>query len=66
MPLKKTSRMGVRNLAFSDNGAYGFDIGTDVAELLKKCKSIAGDFRIRIGMMNPMLMESIKGGFEHD
>jgi threonylcarbamoyladenosine tRNA methylthiotransferase CDKAL1 len=49
-------------LSSTDNGCYGLDIGTDLVYLLQKCRSIAGDFRIRIGMMNPMYMTSIKRG----
>lgn len=40
-------------LTSQDNGAYGFDIGTNLAALLKECCSIEGNFFIRVGMMNP-------------
>ena len=36
-----------------DNGAYGLDIRTNLAELLRECCRIEGAFLIRIGMMNP-------------
>ncbi|MBN2043274.1 MAG: tRNA (N(6)-L-threonylcarbamoyladenosine(37)-C(2))-methylthiotransferase [Candidatus Aenigmarchaeota archaeon] len=36
-----------------DNGCYGFDKGTNLAKLLEETVRIDGDFRIRIGMMNP-------------
>ncbi|MFQ6094817.1 MAG: tRNA (N(6)-L-threonylcarbamoyladenosine(37)-C(2))-methylthiotransferase [Candidatus Bathyarchaeia archaeon] len=36
-----------------DNGAYGLDIGSDLAELLEECCMVEGDFLIRVGMMNP-------------
>ena len=36
-----------------DNGAYGLDVGTDLAELLEECCRVKGDFIIRVGMMNP-------------
>lgn len=36
-----------------DNGAYGLDIGTNLAELLEDICKIEGEFLIRIGMMNP-------------
>jgi len=36
-----------------DTGAYGRDIGTDLAELLKDLCTIKGKFFIRVGMMNP-------------
>jgi threonylcarbamoyladenosine tRNA methylthiotransferase CDKAL1 len=41
-------------LTSTDNGCYGKDIGSDLVELLKACCSIEGDFKIRLGMMNPM------------
>ncbi|HEX2614625.1 MAG TPA: tRNA (N(6)-L-threonylcarbamoyladenosine(37)-C(2))-methylthiotransferase [Nitrososphaera sp.] len=43
-------------LTSTDNGCYGKDNGSSLAELLKACCSIDGDFRIRLGMMNPMYM----------
>jgi MiaB-like tRNA modifying enzyme len=43
-------------LASTDNGCYGKDMGTDLAELLKACCSVEGDFKIRLGMMNPMYL----------
>jgi MiaB/RimO family radical SAM methylthiotransferase len=43
-------------LASTDNGCYGKDMGTDLVELLKACCFIDGDFKIRLGMMNPMYM----------
>ena len=36
-----------------DTGCYGVDIGTNIAELLKKLVEIPGDFKIRLGMANP-------------
>jgi MiaB-like tRNA modifying enzyme len=41
-------------LTSTDNGCYGKDNGSSLPELLKACCSIEGDFRIRLGMMNPM------------
>ena len=40
-------------LSSEDTGCYGFDIGTNLAELLEEITSIEGDFRVRVGMMNP-------------
>jgi len=40
-------------LSSEDTGCYGFDIGTNLAELLDELTSIEGEFRIRVGMMNP-------------
>src|SRR2546428_1326505 len=46
-------------LTSTDNGCYGKDIGTDLVELLKVCCSVEGDFKIRLGMMNPMYMRGM-------
>jgi threonylcarbamoyladenosine tRNA methylthiotransferase CDKAL1 len=43
-------------LSSTDNGCYGRDMGTDLVELLKACCCIKGDFKIRLGMMNPMYL----------
>ncbi|NJE54287.1 tRNA (N(6)-L-threonylcarbamoyladenosine(37)-C(2))-methylthiotransferase [Thermococcus sp. 21S9] len=40
-------------LSSEDTGCYGFDIGTNLAELLDEITAIEGEFRIRVGMMNP-------------
>ncbi len=48
-------------LSSTDNGCYGFDIGTDLPSLINDVVSIPRDFVLRIGMMNPMYMPRIKG-----
>ncbi|MCD6465225.1 tRNA (N(6)-L-threonylcarbamoyladenosine(37)-C(2))-methylthiotransferase [Candidatus Bathyarchaeota archaeon] len=40
-------------LTSQDNGAYGLDAKTNLAELLRKCCMVNGKFFIRVGMMNP-------------
>jgi threonylcarbamoyladenosine tRNA methylthiotransferase CDKAL1 len=40
-------------LTAQDTGAYGLDIGTDLPELLAAVSSAEGDFKVRVGMMNP-------------
>ncbi len=40
-------------LASQDTGAYGADKKTDIAYLVSKAADINGNFRIRIGMLNP-------------
>jgi len=47
-------------LTSTDNGCYGFDIGTDLPELVNSVAGIRGDFMIRVGMMNPMYLPRIK------
>ncbi|MCL4387837.1 tRNA (N(6)-L-threonylcarbamoyladenosine(37)-C(2))-methylthiotransferase [Candidatus Marsarchaeota archaeon] len=48
-------RNGAKELELTaqDTGAYGIDKGTNIAELVKKACSFEGDFRIRVGMLNP-------------
>ena len=47
-------------LTSTDNGCYGFDIGTDLPSLIDSVVEIPHDFKIRVGMMNPMYMVRIK------
>lgn len=47
-------------LTSTDNGCYGFDIGTDLPTLINKVRDIPENFMIRVGMMNPMYMPRIK------
>jgi len=49
-------------LTSTDNGCYGFDIGTDLPSLVNAVADIPGDFMVRVGMMNPMYMPRIKEG----
>ncbi|MBU4266532.1 MAG: tRNA (N(6)-L-threonylcarbamoyladenosine(37)-C(2))-methylthiotransferase [Candidatus Altiarchaeales archaeon] len=53
--LRKALPDGVREfwLTAQDTGAYGKDIDSSLPELLKKVSAIEGDFRLRVGMMNP-------------
>lgn len=47
-------------LTSTDNGCYGFDIGTDLPTLINAVNDIPKDFAVRVGMMNPMYMARIK------
>jgi threonylcarbamoyladenosine tRNA methylthiotransferase CDKAL1 len=47
-------------LTSTDNGCYGFDIGTDLPSLIKTVTDIERDFMVRVGMMNPMYMPRIR------
>ena len=47
-------------LTSTDNGCYGFDINTDLPSLIDTVVDIPHDFKIRVGMMNPMYMSRIK------
>lgn len=52
-------------LTSTDNGCYGFDIGADLGELISKVTQIPADFKIRVGMMNPMYMPRVKEKLLH-
>lgn len=40
-------------LTSQDVGAYGRDKGTDISKLMEKISLIRGDFKVRVGMLNP-------------
>jgi len=42
-----------------DTGCYGIDIGTDLGELIRLLLTKEGDYRIRIGMMNPNSLKPV-------
>ncbi len=42
-----------------DCGCYGLDRGTNLAELLEEIVRMEGDFRVRVGMMNPTYVKPI-------
>jgi len=46
-------------LTAQDTAAYGYDIKSDLPSLVIKVSTIDGDFRIRIGMMNPSNVKKI-------
>ena len=46
-------------LSSTDNGCYGRDIDSNLVDLLQACCTIEGDFKIRVGMMNPMYVPAI-------
>lgn len=48
-------------LTSQDTGCYGFDIDTNLAKLLKELVIIIGNFKIRVGMMNPNHVLKFKG-----
>ena len=43
-------------LSSTDNGCYGKDIGSDLVHLLRSCRVVEGDYKIRVGMMNPLYL----------
>ena len=59
---KKSVQEGVKEiwLTSQDTGCYGFDIDTDLPTLLEELVKIEGEFKIRVGMMNPDHMSKIQ------
>ncbi len=57
-------------LTSTDNAAYGKDSKTSLPSLIRKVCSIPGDFKVRIGMMNPLLTRRFAGDliecFKHE
>lgn len=53
--IEQSMRRGAKEIQLTsqDMGAYGIDRGTNIAELMQKISLIGGDFRARIGMLNP-------------
>ena len=47
-------------LTSTDNGCYGFDIDSNLPELISTVSEIPQKFFIRVGMMNPMYMPRIR------
>lgn len=46
-------------LTSTDNAAYGRDSRSNLPSLVRKVASIPGNFKIRLGMMNPLLTERV-------
>ena len=62
--VESSVRRGAKEIDITsqDTGAYGRDRGTGIVGLMQQIASIEGDFRTRIGMMNPEhLKDSIEG-----
>jgi len=56
-------------LTAQDTSSYGLDCGHDLGELIRTLSKIKGDYRVRVGMMNPYTalknIDSIIKGFEN-
>jgi len=50
-------------LTAEDTGSYGLDIGSSLPELLRALLKHKGDYRIRLGMMNPIFLSSFYNEF---
>jgi threonylcarbamoyladenosine tRNA methylthiotransferase CDKAL1 len=42
-----------------DTACYGRDVGTNLAALLKALSAVEGDFKVRVGMMTPNLVQDM-------
>ncbi len=53
--VKESIKRGAKEIEITaqDTGAYGLDKKTDIAELLSKIVELEGDFKVRLGMLNP-------------
>lgn len=52
---------GIREIKLTgqDTAAYGLDTGTDLAKLLRAIDGLPGDFRVRVGMADPLTVYPI-------
>src|SRR2546422_9819430 len=55
---------GVREIKLTgqDTGADGLDAGTNLAALLRAVDDIPGEFRVRVGMADPLTVHPIQDG----
>jgi MiaB-like tRNA modifying enzyme len=57
-------------LTAQDTAAYGLDGGFKLSQLLQKIASIEGEFRVRVGMMNPKnvlpILDDLVDAFKHE
>jgi len=60
--VKKALQNGAKEIRLTaqDLGCYGFDIGKNLIMLLDEILKINGEYRIRLGMMNPYYVLGIK------
>jgi MiaB-like tRNA modifying enzyme len=60
--VKRLAFRGIAEVQLSaqDTACYGLDIGTDLGRLLDGLLEIPGDFKLRLGMMNPGSVQAIE------
>ena len=53
--IEQNVRNGAKEIQLTsqDMGAYGIEKGTNIAKLMEKIALIDGDFKVRVGMLNP-------------
>lgn len=70
--VREDVRQGCREvwLTSTDNGPYGRDMKSNLADLINEVSSVEGDFMIRVGMMNPMhvpfMLEDLIQAYRND
>ena len=66
--IKQSVRVGAKEIQLTsqDVGAYGLDSGTDINTLMGKIAMIEGDFKVRIGMINPEHLHRCFDGFARE
>ncbi|NUN11937.1 tRNA (N(6)-L-threonylcarbamoyladenosine(37)-C(2))-methylthiotransferase [Candidatus Micrarchaeota archaeon] len=70
--IQKSVELGAKEiqLCSQDTGCYGQDLGYSLVDLLERIKEIPGDFRVRLGMLNPehvlTLGEPLLGAFDQE
>ncbi|MDH5448401.1 MAG: tRNA (N(6)-L-threonylcarbamoyladenosine(37)-C(2))-methylthiotransferase [Candidatus Bathyarchaeota archaeon] len=68
--VEKDVAEGVREfwLTSQDTACYGKDVGTNLAELLRRVCGVSGDFFVRVGMMTPNnllgIMDELREAFQ--
>lgn len=60
--VKNDSAMGAKEfwVTSQDTACYGRDLNSSLAELLKALDSLAGNFKVRVGMMTPDMVTDIQ------
>ena len=63
--IKKSAAMGAKEIQLTsqDIGAYGRDKSTNIVQLMEKIAKLDGDFKVRIGMLNPEHMSLLGENF---
>jgi threonylcarbamoyladenosine tRNA methylthiotransferase CDKAL1 len=61
--VRRDVALGVKEfwVTSQDLGAYGRDVGVNLAGLLEAVVAVEGDFRVRVGMMTPNLVRDMLG-----
>jgi len=62
--VKRLVKLGMVEIQLTaqDTAAYGMDIGASLPELLELINELPGEFKVRVGMMNPNTIQPIMGG----